>query len=186
MTMKNNYKTKIVFVLLFIFPELIALQAQENVKSKIKKEERSGSIELMNTPPKFTSSSNSSEIKKVCLSIITLINNELPALRKVEKKIRYENVDNTPVTIWYSKNNLPVKIDCAVTDDSGKFTDIISFYFINGRLWYSDQIFARYIFDSNKLKYWMDENWNINEIPVKDFTDREMLLKSDIKKLLSD
>jgi len=140
---------------------------------------------LIITAPNISNTTNSNEIRQTCESVIAGINDSLPKLKKVEKKLTYQQVPNTPVTIWYSDTNLPVKIECAVTDDSGDFKgDLIQFYFINGQFWYSDQIFARYLFDSNKLKYWMDENWNINEIPADIFKERESILKSDVEKFL--
>jgi hypothetical protein len=141
---------------------------------------------LIKTIPKFTKTTKSYEIKQTCESIVIAIDKALPELKKIEKKLLYDNVSKTPVTIWYSNNNVPVKIECAVTDDSGAFTDKVKYYFINGQFFYSDQIFARYIFDSNKLIFWMDENWNINEIPLNNFKDREMFLNSEVKRLLSD
>jgi hypothetical protein len=177
---------KVIFFYVFFGILLIGCHTKNSdlKKSKIKEQERSESIELIKTVPKFTSTTNSNEIRQTCESVITMINDALPKLKKAEKKLTYQQVPNTPVTIWYSNNNLPVKIECAVTDDSGKFTDKIQFYFINGQFWYSDQIFARYIFDSDKLIFWMDENWRINKIPAGNFKERESTLKSDVAKFL--
>lgn len=79
---------------------------------------------------------------------------------------------------------MPVKIEHAVNDDSGEFRGTFQYYFIAGQLWYSDQVYARYIFDSNHLLYWLDEQWRINEMPANNFKDREMLLKTNTEKLL--
>lgn len=146
-------------------------------------QEKSESIELIKKVPEFTDTTKSYAIRRTCESIVNTIDEALPKLKKIEKKKIYDNIPNTPITIWYS-DDLPVKIECAVTDDSGAFTDKVKFYFIKGQLWYSDQIFARYIFSSNKLIFWMDENWNINDISSKDFKDCEMHLKSEVKMLL--
>jgi|GEM_PF-2531657 len=155
-------------------------------KPEVKEQEKPETPDLINTAPHFTYTTDPNEIRQACESVISMINRALPELKKVEKKVMFEGVPNTPITIWYSDTDLPVKIECAVTDDSGGFKgDFIQYYFINGQLWYSDHYFARYLFDSDKLQFWMDENWRINEIPAKDFKDREMILKSDVENFLS-
>lgn len=153
-------------------------------KPEILEQEKSKSIELIKTAPKFTDTTNSNEIKQVCDSVISMVDNSLPKLKKVEKKLTIYKTPNTPVTIWYSDSNLPVKIEHAVTDDSREFSGKFQYYFINGQFWYSDQIFAKYIFDSGKLIYWMDEHWRINEISANNFKDRETSIKSVVEKLL--
>jgi len=149
-------------------------------------QKKSKSIELINSFPKFDKTTNSNEIRQTCDSIMTIIDRALPELKKVEKKITIFDMPNTPVTIWYSDSNLPVKMEHAVADESREFTGKFQYYFIAGHFWYSYQIFARYIFDNNKLIYWLDEHWRINEIPAVNFQDREMTLKTDIEKLLND
>ena len=149
-------------------------------------QKKSKSIELIYSFPKFENTTNSNEIRQKCDSIMTLIDRALPELKRVEKKITIFDIPNTPVTIWYSDSNLPVKMEHAVADESREFTGKFQYYFIAGQFWYSNQIYARYIFDSNKLIYWLDEHWSINEIPANDFQDREMTLKSNIEKLLND
>ena len=146
----------------------------------------SESIELINTFPRINNTTNSNEIRQTCDSIILIIDRNLPKLKKMEKKITIYNTPNTPVTIWYSDSNLPVKIEHAVTDDSGEFSGKFQYYFIAGQFWYSNQIFARFIFDNNKLIYWLDKHWRINEIPANDFKNREMTIKADIEKLLNE
>ena len=150
------------------------------------KQEKSISVEWINTTPKFTNKANSYEIRQVCDSVISMIDNSLSNLKKVEKKLTIYKIPNTPITIWYSDSNLPVKIEHAVTNDAGEFSGKFQYYFISGRFWYSDQIFAKYLFDSGKLIFWMDEHWRINEISENNFKDREAIIKSVVEKLLTE
>jgi len=80
-------------------------------------------------------------------------------------------IQNTPVDIWY-QNGIPIKIEHGVTDDSGEFSGKFTYYLNQGKIWYSEQIYARYLFENDALKYWMDEGWNINEIPSEDMKTR--------------
>ena len=96
----------------------------------------------------------------------------MPKLKKKQLKTTLFNIPNTPVTIWYA-NGKPVKIEYGVTDDSGTFDGVFQYYLKDGKLWFANQIFANYIFQNNELKYWLDENWNVNEIPKKDFKGAE-------------
>jgi hypothetical protein len=150
------------------------------------KNEDSKSIDLGVTMPLLTNNSNSEEIRNKCESTISIIDNSLSKLEKFETKLTFNNVADTPVTIWYANSNMPVKIEHSVTDDFGKFTDKFHYYFIDGQLWYSNQIFARYIFNSGKLLFWMDENWGINNIPSNDFKNREIVIKSNVEQLLAE
>ncbi|HAH23073.1 MAG TPA: hypothetical protein DCL77_04805 [Prolixibacteraceae bacterium] len=153
--------------------------------SGVNGQEKTASNKLVVLAPKLTKSTIIYEIKKACEPIIDRIDSSLSKLKKVEKKLTIYAVPHTPVTIWYSEIDQPVKIECAVTDDSGVFTNTFKFYFLDGHLWYSDQIFARYLFDVDKLQFWMDENWKINDIPTVDFNNREASIKGIIAELLS-
>jgi hypothetical protein len=121
-----------------------------------------------------------------CEPIVNEINNSLEDLRKIEKKTSFYGVENSPVSIWYSSTNVPVKIECAVTNDSGVFSGVFQFYFIDGQLWYSDQIFARYLFSADTMQFWLDENWNDNKIPYSELKIRSNEIKEIIGKILTD
>jgi hypothetical protein len=86
------------------------------------------------------------------------------------------DIPNTPVKMWYTDRKEPVKIEYGVVDDSGNFSGIFKLYFINGNLWYADQIYAKYLFKSGKLQFWLDEGWNINEVCESDFLNRQKQL----------
>ncbi|MFO7703189.1 MAG: hypothetical protein R6V37_09415 [Psychroflexus maritimus] len=148
-------------------------------------EEQKKSDSVSITWPKLSPRASSEEIRITCDSVTTKINKTLPKLKKIEKKITLYNVPNTPVSIWYSKANLPVKIEHAVANESKEFTGKFHYYFINGNLWYSNQIYAKYIFENNQLSFWLNEHWNINEVTEKNYKDREKNLQKDIAKLLT-
>lgn len=147
---------------------------------------KSKSTELVDAFPKFSNTTTSNQIRETCDSIILKIDTALSELKKIEKEATIYGIPNTPVTIWYSDSNTPVKIEHSVANDSGKFTDKFQYYFIKGQLWYSDQIFAKYVFENDNLKYWLDENWRINEIPQNNFKEREKAIKNNISKLLNE
>lgn len=179
---------KNLFFCSFIFLIILTGCASRNANTTTHKtieQKKAESAALDITFPKFNNTTNSTEIKQTCDCIILKIDSALSKLRKVEKKMTLYDKPNTPVTIWYSDTNVPVKIVHAVTNDSGKFTDQFHYYFIAGQFWYSNQLFARYIFDNDNLQYWLDENWNINEISATDFKNREMFLQNTIKKILA-
>lgn len=141
-------------------------------------------IEVVDTFPKFSNTPTSDKIRQTSDSIVKKIDATIPKMTKEEKKIKIYGTPNTPVTIWYSNSNTPVKIVHSVANESGEFKDKFQYYFIDGKLWYSDQVFARYIFDNTNLKYWLDENWRINDIPENNFKEREKTIEENINKLL--
>lgn len=165
---------------------LLGCQSSEEkaITSDLLENDKPVSKEL--NPPKFESTFTSNEIRENCEPIVNEINNSLEDLRKIEKKTSFYGVENTPVSIWYSNTNVPVKIECAVTNDSGVFSGVFQFYFIDGQLWYSDQIFARYLFSADTLQFWLDENWNDNKIPYSELKIRSNEIKETIGKILTD
>lgn len=181
--MKNLFVYSLVFLILLTGCSNRDKYTKTNEKEEQKK---SDSTAIIKTFPKLDQMSNSKSIKQTCDSIVLIIDNILPKLKKVEKKTTLYNTPNTPVKIWYSDSDLPVKIEHAVTNDSGKFAGKFQYYFINGQIWYSNQIYARYIFDDMQLILWLDENWRINKIPDNNFKDREITLKTNIEKFLND
>jgi hypothetical protein len=112
-----------------------------------------------------------SERKNKIEGVLGKINERLPEFEKKSKSLTLNEVQNTPVDIWY-QNGIPIKIEHGVTDDSGEFSGKFTYYLNQGKIWYSEQIYARYLFENDALKYWMDEGWNINEIPSEDMKTR--------------
>lgn len=106
---------------------------------------------------------------------------------KVQDTILLDGIENTPVVIWYDNYKQPIKAEYGVTDDGGEFSGNFSFYFINGKLWYSDWINAKFIFDKNtKLKYWLDESWKISETTeTANFKEKEQMNLNTLNQLLS-
>jgi hypothetical protein len=143
------------------------------------------SIVLTEIFPEINHTANSDEIRSISESVITEIDKALPNLKKVEKKLTFFDIAETPITIWYSDSDLPVKIEHSVTNDSGEFSGKFQYYFIKGQLWYSDQIFARYLFDSDHLIRWMDENWRESEDNPQALKAREEVIMSNVGKLLN-
>jgi hypothetical protein len=152
--------------------------------TEVLEQEISGSKALTETFPEINQMANSDEIRSISESVITEIDKALPELKKVEKKLTLFEIPETPVTIWYSDSDLPVKIEHGVANDSGEFSGKFQYYFIKGQLWYSDQIYARYLFESDHLIRWMDENWRESEDNPKYLKDREGVIKSNVDKLL--
>jgi hypothetical protein len=112
-----------------------------------------------------------SERKNKIEGVLGKINERLPEFEKKSKSLTLNEIQNTPVDIWY-QNGIPIKIEHGVTDDSGEFSGKFTYYLNQGKIWYSEQIYARYLFENDALKYWMDEGWNINEIPSEDMKTR--------------
>lgn len=133
--------------------------------------------------PDISTTTNATGIKSSVEKVTHKINQSLSKLKKKKTTIDLNNIANTPLTIWYS-NNTPIKVTHGVGDDSGKIDGEFSYYLKNGKIWYSEQIFARYLFDNNKLKYWMDEQWNINDYPANDITDRQNQLIKTLNHLI--
>lgn len=108
--------------------------------------------------------SYSNEMAEKSKQKINEINSTASQSNKVEAKILLNEIEDTPVVIWYTNDKLPIKIEYGVTDDAGEFIDKFTLYFTNGKLWCSDWILAKFIFDENgKLKYWLNESWKTSE-----------------------
>lgn len=174
--------------LLLIFSSLTIIGCKNKDKEQIKETNEQTKVKnqfsLNLQYPEIDSASSPLEIKKSVENVIETIDQSQSELKKKEMIITLYNISNTPLTIWYS-NNIPIKIVHGVTNDSGKFDGQFKYYLKNGKLWYSDQIFAKYLFQDEKLKYWMNELWNINDIPVKSFTDRENQLLETVKSIIT-
>jgi hypothetical protein len=153
--------------------------------TEVLEQEISGSKALTETFPEINQMANSDEIRSISESMITEIDKALPKLKKVEKKLTLFDIAETPATIWYSDSDLPVKIEHGVANDSGEFTGKFQYFFIKGQLWYSDQIYARYLFESDHLIRWMDENWRESEDNPQYLKAREEVIKSNIVKILN-
>ncbi len=106
---------------------------------------------------------------------------------KKETKITIGGVENTPVIVWYDKNNLPIKAEYGVTSESGEFTGVFRIYFIKGKLWCVDELHAKYIFNENgKLKYWLGVLWEISETQESaNFKERELSVLNTVNELLN-
>lgn len=154
-------------------------EAKENSKEVAKNTETVLKFEL----PKISPTTNVKDIEPAYKAQINKVEAALPGLKKKEIKTTLNNVPNTPLRIWYDHNG-PVKIEYGVADDSGTIDGVFQYYLNDGKLWYADQIFAKYIFQDNKLKYWLDENWNVNEIPQNDFNKAEEMMLKDVESLI--
>jgi len=93
-------------------------------------------------------------------------------------------IPDAPVKIWSSAEGKPVRIDQGIANDAGKISATIKYYFIEGKLFYSDQIFARYLFNDEQLQFWLDEQWNVNDPEEVDYGMRDEHVKLTVTKLL--
>ena len=130
------------------------------------------------------SSSTAREREKMVLSVVKKIDANESKLKRENKYMTLDGIANTPVTIWYL-HNTPIKIHMGVADDSGEISGVFKYYLKNRKIWYVNQIFARYLFDNGKLKYWMNKTWNVNRILDRDFKAREKSIKETVALLLS-
>ena len=134
--------------------------------------------------PEISVNSTPTEIKKVIEETVATIDQSLSKLKKKEGAITLYQIPNTPLTIWYY-NNSPIKIEHGVANDSGKIESTFKYYLNENGVWYSDQLFAKYIFQNQELIFWMDSEWNVNEIPVENFKAREKHLRETVQFLIS-
>ena len=146
------------------------VKINEAVKPKVdlKKNKTELQIDIL----KISTTTDIKDIEAAYKLQIKKVEAALPNLEKKQKKVTLFNISNTPITIWYADKK-PVKIERGVTGDDGSFDGVFQYYLKDGKLWFSDQIFAKYVFQNNELKYWLDENWNVNAIPEKDFKGAE-------------
>ena len=159
-------------------------KVETNVVEKSKVEVKNRGSDLRINLPEIGATAHIKDIESAYKAQIKKVDVALPKLKKKQLKTTLFNVPNTPVTIWYA-NGKPVKIEYGVTDDSGAFDGVFQYYLKDGKLWFADQIFAKYIYQNNELKYWLDENWNVNEIPKKDFKDAEKNILSSVNTVIN-
>jgi len=157
-------------------------ETNEVVKPKVEVKKENSDLQI--NLPDIGATTKIKDIESAYKTQIKKVDAALPKLKKKQLKTMLFNVPNTPVTIWYA-NGKPVKIEYGVTDDSGAFDGVFQYYLKDGKLWYANQIFANYIFQNNELKYWLDENWSVNEIPKKDFKDAEKNILSSVNTVIN-
>jgi hypothetical protein len=92
----------------------------------------------------------------------------------------------TQITIWYDKPISPIKIEYAVKGDSGQISGVFRYYFINGKLWLADWLFAKYLFNEDgQLDYWLGETWSISETRNSaNFDERQKRVTEPLKLIL--
>jgi len=144
-------------------------------------EELKGNIDV----PVFSTTTTTAAFENGVGELVKEIEKSLQGVKPVEKMLTIFDKPNTPVKIWFSeKDQKAIKIEQGEANDSGQFTGTSSYFFVNGDLWFSDQPFAKFIFESDKLKYWLDENWNINQIPEENIKSREENIKQNLVRIL--
>lgn len=181
--MKNQL---IVLLLLFAFA-FNSCKTKEKETTPITNEETTAINEFSLTVdyPVISSSSNPSEIKKSVESVTKIIDQAEEKFTKEALTLTLNNTANTPATIWYN-NTTPIKITHGVANDAGAINGEFSYYLKEGKLWYSDQLFAKYLFEGEKLKYWMDAQWNVNNVSQENFTNREKQLLETVNSILKE
>ncbi len=92
----------------------------------------------------------------------------------------------TPVTVWYDKTSTPIKIAYALKGESNQISGVFSFYFINGKLWLADWLYAKYVFNEDEeLVYWLGETWAISETrDSANFDDRQQHVREHLTLIL--
>lgn len=136
--------------------------------------------------PKYDSTATSEELKTTSLALIKHINNQCLQARKQDKTVSLFGQQETPVSLWYSKQGELLKIDCGVANESGLIQDKFSYYFIQDKLWYANQIYAQYILDDGQLQFWLDEHWKKNSISSRDKKSRAVSLQKQVEVLRAD
>lgn len=121
-----------------------------------------------------------------CIFTINEIDAYAMQTGSIDTTLNLDEGGNTPVRYWRDGHNKPIKIEYGVKDDNGDFTGVFRFYFIDGKLWLADHLFAKYIFDSNNdLRYWLSETWMVSETKTTaNFADRKESIQREVKELL--
>jgi hypothetical protein len=130
-----------------------------------------------------TAYTNPSSIKKQVEEIVEKIDRSQSQLNVKNTMITFNNVPDTPLSIWYC-NNAPVKITLGAIDDSGKMVGEFKYYLMDATLWYSDQIYTKYIFKNKQLKYLMNENWELANTSSASLAESEQRLQKTINILI--
>lgn len=122
------------------------------------------------TFPSIDKNSSSKEIEDIIQPNVNQINKALPFLKVISKEVQFKFDDfKTPITIWYSDENLPVKMKMGIRDDEGLFSNDFEYYFINGKIWYSDQILSKYVFENEALQHYINSVWTNIQVSEKRF-----------------
>lgn len=125
---------------------------------------------LPNSIPKIGKNASSMEIEDKIQPMVNQINKALPQLQVISKEVQLKFDDfKTPITIWYSDENLPVKMKMGIKDDEGLFSNEFEYYFIKGKIWYSDQILSKYVFENEKLQYYINSVWDNIQVSKERF-----------------
>ncbi len=116
--------------------------------------------------------------------------NEIDAYAMISTRkdtvINLDGDGETPITVWYDKTSTPVKIAYALKGESNQISGVFRFYFINGKLWLADWLYAKYLFNEDEeLVYWLGETWSISETRNSaNFDDRQKHVREQLKLIL--
>lgn len=122
------------------------------------------------TFPKIDITSSAKEIEDIIQPKVNQINKALPRMHVISKAVQLKFDDyKTPITIWYSDDRLPVKMKMGIKDDEGLFSNDFEYYFINGKIWYSDQILSKYVFENEALQYYINSVWTNIQVSEERF-----------------
>ncbi len=86
--------------------------------------------------------------------------------------------------LWM-ENEKAVKLTVTEPNDEGAMTGQSVFYFAGPDLFYAEQPFARFIFMNGELEYWLDENWQVNQMSEQALDQREAYLYDEANEYLS-
>ncbi len=133
--------------------------------------------------PNFSKAQSPQEIKNLVLNTLKEIDENSSKFTSESKKMTIDGVPNTPVEIIFLDKE-PIKVSYGVTNDAGNFDGTYSYYLKNRKVWYGDQIYAKYVFTNDKLTHWFNENWKVNVVSVQNRKDREKQILEMIETLL--
>ncbi len=153
-------------------------------KDQSKKIAQVSKADLPNAFPKIDKNSSSKEIENSIQPKVNQINKALPQMHVISKEVQLKFDDfKTPITIWYSDEKLPVKMKMSIRDDEGLFSNDFEYYFINGRIWYSDQILSKYVFEDEVLQYYINSVWTNIQVSKERFKAWEKRILQTISEI---
>jgi hypothetical protein len=178
MTNKNKYYSLIILTLLSLS---IACGDRNPTAKPQKTQTDKPTIHIPDMSEEFNQS-----LAQRCVYTISEIDAYCMQLDRHDTIVNVDKNGDTPVTYWKDRSNTPVKIEYGVKGESGKVTAVFRLYFVDKKLWLSDELFAKFLFDNNgELKFWLGETWTVSETKTTaDFIDRKKSIQTKVQNLL--
>lgn len=135
-------------------------------------------------PPSLVPSSGTDEIKYAVETTLAEFEVQSANLGIQEKTITLFEQPNTQVKVWFVIDE-PVKIEHGAVSNSGEMDKTFIYYLENKKLWYADQVAAKYVFDKGEMKFWLDENWEVLETRPEMMDQHEKIIKEVVDSILA-